>query len=68
LSTSPFGTTTQIRPLNRGVFNKCSMAAESTSAARIFRRNSMKFFPSLQLSVLLVAGNPGKKKFGYKVL
>jgi hypothetical protein len=44
------------------------MAAESTSAARIFWRNSMKFFPSLQLSVLLVAGTPGKKKLGYKVL
>src|SRR5271168_3777756 len=42
------------------------MAAESTSASRTFRRNSTKFFPSLQLSTLHMTDVPGSK-LGYTV-
>src|SRR5579862_4063262 len=57
-STRPFCTTTLTLPLKCRAFNRCSIAADNTSAARTFRRNSTKFFSSLQLSM---GDNPGKE-------
>src|SRR5580698_1479618 len=57
-STRPFCKTTLTRPLNRNDFNRCSMEPESTSPPRTFRRNSTKFFASLQLSAPVMTAGP----------
>jgi hypothetical protein len=62
LSTRPFCITTLIRPLKFKVLNKCSIAAESTSEALTFRRNSTKSFPSFELSSPLMAARLPKTK------
>jgi hypothetical protein len=52
--TRPFCTTTLILPLKFKVLSRLSIEAESASEALTFRRNSMKFFPSFELSNPLI--------------